>query len=99
MGSNRPSQGEDFTVENGNGLLSTDVSTDWHVLQSTECTRCRDEGSGGPPGRCDLGCVRFVDQCARDVKMTLGKLVTCSHCELIVILFVVDWELWVICLF
>lgn len=36
---------------------------------------------------------------ARDVKIPLGKLVNCSHCELIVILFMVNWKLWVICLF
>lgn len=61
--------------------------------------RCREECYGGPPGRCDLGCVRFVVQCTSDVKMSLGKLITCSHYELIVILFVVNWKLWVICLF
>lgn len=44
-------------------------------------------------------CVRFVVYGARDMKIPLGKLVNCSHCELIVILFMVNWKLWVICLF
>lgn len=74
------------------------------LIQTGMCYRvlsvcCREEGYCGPPGRCDLACVRFVVYGARDMKIPLGKLVNCSHCELIVILFMVNWKLWVICLF
>lgn len=61
---------------------------------------CREESYGGPPERHDLACVRFVIHSVLMIWTFLwGNLISCMHCELTVILFMVNWKLWVFRLF